>query len=45
MVESIEKSREFIFGRRDNYLVYFFLTLILVNKRGDISGEILYSLI
>ncbi|XP_003228084.1 rho GTPase-activating protein 35 [Anolis carolinensis] len=45
VVESIEKSRESTLGRRDNHLVHLPLTLILVNKRGDTSGETLHSLI
>uniref|UniRef100_A0A8D0CAI1 Rho GTPase-activating protein 35 n=1 Tax=Salvator merianae TaxID=96440 RepID=A0A8D0CAI1_SALMN len=45
VVESIEKSRESTLGRRDNHLVHLPLTLILVNKRGDPSGETLHSLI
>ncbi|KAJ7303875.1 hypothetical protein JRQ81_011383 [Phrynocephalus forsythii] len=45
VVESIEKSRESTLGRRDNHLVHLPLTLILVNKRGDTSGETLQSLI
>ncbi|XP_075594719.1 rho GTPase-activating protein 35 [Balearica regulorum gibbericeps] len=45
VVESIEKSRESTIGRRDNHLVHLPLTLILVNKRGDTSGETLHSLI
>ena len=45
VVESIEKSRESTLGRRDNHLAHLPLTLILVNKRGDTSGETLHSLI
>lgn len=45
VVESIEKSRESTIGRRDNHLAHLPLTLILVNKRGDTSGETLHSLI
>ncbi|XP_044291339.1 rho GTPase-activating protein 35 [Varanus komodoensis] len=45
VVESIEKSRESTLGRRDNHLVHLPLTLVLVNKRGDPSGETLHSLI
>nr|XP_006119695.1 rho GTPase-activating protein 35 [Pelodiscus sinensis] len=45
VVESIEKSRESTIGRRENHLVHLPLTLILVNKRGDTSGETLHSLI
>ncbi|XP_068854567.1 rho GTPase-activating protein 35 [Aphelocoma coerulescens] len=45
VVESIEKSRESTIGRRDNHLAQLPLTLILVNKRGDASGETLQSLI
>ncbi|NXU21418.1 RHG35 protein, partial [Pardalotus punctatus] len=45
VVESIEKSRESTLGRRDNHLAQLPLTLILVNKRGDTSGETLQSLI
>ncbi|KAJ6663561.1 hypothetical protein lerEdw1_009640 [Lerista edwardsae] len=45
VVESIEKSRESTLGRRDNHIVHLPLTLILVNKRGDTSGETLHSLI
>ncbi|XP_010002937.1 PREDICTED: rho GTPase-activating protein 35 [Chaetura pelagica] len=45
VVESIEKSRESTMGRRDNHLAPLPLTLILVNKRGDTSGETLHSLI
>ncbi|KAM9270405.1 LOW QUALITY PROTEIN: rho GTPase-activating protein 35 [Cariama cristata] len=45
VVESIEKSRESTIGRRDNHLAHLTLTLILVNKRGDTSGETLHSLI
>ncbi|KYO43813.1 rho GTPase-activating protein 35 [Alligator mississippiensis] len=43
--DNIEKSRESTLGRRDNHLVHLPLTLILVNKRGDTSGETLHSLI
>ncbi|NXY27115.1 RHG35 protein, partial [Atrichornis clamosus] len=45
VVESIEKSRESTVGRRDNHLGHLPLTLVLVNKRGDTSGETLHSLI
>ncbi|NXS13974.1 RHG35 protein, partial [Neodrepanis coruscans] len=45
VVESIEKSRESTLGRRDNHLGHLPLTLILVNKRGDTSGDTLHSLI
>ncbi|XP_007437533.1 rho GTPase-activating protein 35 [Python bivittatus] len=45
VVESIEKSRESTLSRRDNHLAHLPLTLILVNKRGDTSGETLHSLI
>ncbi|XP_053328673.1 rho GTPase-activating protein 35 isoform X2 [Spea bombifrons] len=45
VVESIEKSRESSLGRRDNYLLQLPLTLILVNRRGDTSGETAHSLI
>ncbi|NWV13635.1 RHG35 protein, partial [Ptilonorhynchus violaceus] len=45
VVESIEKSRESTLGRRENHLGHLPLTLILVNKRGDPSGETLHSLI
>ncbi|XP_029475166.1 rho GTPase-activating protein 35 [Rhinatrema bivittatum] len=45
IVESIEKSRESSLGRRDNHIAHLPLTLILVNKRGDTSGETAHSLI
>ncbi|XP_033928051.1 rho GTPase-activating protein 35 [Melopsittacus undulatus] len=45
VVESIEKSRESTLGRRDAHGAHLPLTLILVNKRGDPSGETLQSLI
>ncbi|NXY12341.1 RHG35 protein, partial [Pteruthius melanotis] len=45
VVESIEKSRESTVGRRDNHLAHLPLTLALVNKRGDASGETLQSLV
>uniref|UniRef100_A0A8C5X3W6 Rho GTPase-activating protein 35 n=1 Tax=Malurus cyaneus samueli TaxID=2593467 RepID=A0A8C5X3W6_9PASS len=45
VVESIEKSRESTIGRRENHPAQLPLTLILVNKRGDASGETLQSLI
>ncbi|NXG04531.1 RHG35 protein, partial [Sakesphorus luctuosus] len=45
VVESIEKSREGTMGRRDNHPAPLPLTLALVNKRGDASGETLQSLI
>ncbi|NXK84921.1 RHG35 protein, partial [Amazona guildingii] len=45
VVESIEKSRECAAGRRENPAAALPLTLILVNKRGDTSGETLQSLI
>ncbi|XP_027765627.1 rho GTPase-activating protein 35 [Empidonax traillii] len=45
VVESIEKSRESTVGRRENHLAHLPLTLALVNKRGDASGETLHSLI
>ncbi|NXN11056.1 RHG35 protein, partial [Indicator maculatus] len=47
VVESIEKSREATLGRRDNHsaLLHLPLTLVLVNKRGDASGETVQSLV
>ncbi|XP_072288057.1 rho GTPase-activating protein 35 [Pyxicephalus adspersus] len=45
VVESIEKSRESSLGRKENHLLNLYLTLILVNRRGDMSGETAQSLI
>ncbi|KAM3910498.1 rho GTPase-activating protein 35 [Leptodactylus fuscus] len=45
VVESIEKNRESSLGRKDNHLLNLPLTLILVNRRGDTSGETAHSLI
>ncbi|KAM4642276.1 rho GTPase-activating protein 35-like isoform 1-T1 [Discoglossus pictus] len=45
VVESIEKSRESSLGRKENHLLHLPLTLILVNRRGDTSGETAHSLI
>ncbi|MEE6520476.1 hypothetical protein FKM82_018361 [Ascaphus truei] len=44
VVESIEKSRECSLGRRENHLLHLPLTLILVNRRLDTSGETAHSL-
>ncbi|XP_063794488.1 rho GTPase-activating protein 35 isoform X1 [Pseudophryne corroboree] len=45
VVESIEKNRESSLGRKENHLLNLPLTLILVNRRGDTSGETAHSLI
>ncbi|XP_043911440.1 rho GTPase-activating protein 35 [Protopterus annectens] len=45
VTDSIDKSREWTSGRRDNHLGQLPLVLILIGRRGDTGGETLQNLI